>query len=215
MKPSTLAERLEVNSDTIRRWANTYQQYLSAGANPARGKTRSFSEDDARVLLLVATLRNSGVDHDDIETRLKEHKADNWMRLPELPSEWGLADETVPLGVAVSKASDLAQIAVLRSELETTRTALIAAESRLEELETELAVATGENENITTELNQTKITVEQLRGQVQALNARIEGFNIAYGFGRDRPAPIGIVIAVTAIVAVIIAVSVIIIGTLI
>jgi DNA-binding transcriptional MerR regulator len=214
MNPSALADRLNVNSDTIRRWANTYATYLSPGANPARGKSRSFSDHDARILLLVSTLRDSGIDHNDIDLRLKELQNDSWSGLPELPLEWGLDEESVPVGVAVSKAADIAQIAVLRAELENARQALESAQGQVHDLQSSLANSQSENETLKTRLQTIEIEAERLRGQVNTLEARLSSYGMAYSLGRsERPVSavtlVMLVAAATVILVLVIAVVVV------
>lgn len=188
MNPSTLAARLNVNSDTVRRWASTYAVYLSPSANPTRGKSRSFTDHDARILLLVSTLRDSGFDHGDIDTRLKELHQDSWTGLPELPAEWGLDEETIPMGVAVSKAADVVQIAVLQAELENARQALLIVQGQVEQLQGTLASSQNENAALTTRLQTVELEAEHLRGQVSTLEAKISSYSMAYSLGRsERP----------------------------
>jgi len=188
MNPSTLADRLNVNSDTVRRWASTYAVYLSPSANPTRGKSRSFTDHDARILLLVSTLRDSGLDHTDIENRLKELQDDSWARLPELPPEWGLEEETVPLGIAASKAADVVQIAVLRAELENTRQALQAAQGQIQQLQATLASSESENATLSARLQTIGLEAEHLRGQVSTLEAKLSSYSMAYSLGSsERP----------------------------
>jgi DNA-binding transcriptional MerR regulator len=71
MKTATLAKLLNVSGDTLRRWTSFYEQFLTPGATPPKGKTRLLSDHDIRVLLLVATLRDAGEDPDEIVARLE------------------------------------------------------------------------------------------------------------------------------------------------
>lgn len=45
---------------TIRNWANEFQNYLSPSAKPGSGNARRFSEEDMRVLALIAEISSQG-----------------------------------------------------------------------------------------------------------------------------------------------------------
>lgn len=213
MNPATLAERLNVNADTIRRWSTLYAAFLGPGATPPKGRARSYTDFDARVLLFIATLRESGLELDDIDHRLNDLQRANWIGLPELPPEWGLDEQTVPVGVAVSKAADIARIAVLQAELDNVRRALQDAQSRAETLERDLGAERLEKSTLAGELGAARVEIEKLHGQVSTLEARLGAYSLAYGLGRERPLPLVLVVAVTAILVVVLTVAVILIGT--
>ena len=135
MNPTTLAKLLNVDPVTLRRWTVRYAPYLSPGASPVKGKTRTFTHDDVRVLHYVGILRDTGTQLEEIDVRLKELQDNGWAELPAVPSEWETTDETMPVTEAANRAYQMAQVAVLQKELEHTKNALLAAQNRVTELE--------------------------------------------------------------------------------
>lgn len=68
---TTDAENIfKVAPQTVRNWAREFARYLSVSANPQEGKTRIFSEDDMRVLELVARMKRENKHHDEIHVTL-------------------------------------------------------------------------------------------------------------------------------------------------
>lgn len=60
----------KVSPQTIRNWSKEFSRYLSATANPEEGRTRIFTEEDMRVLDLVARLKVEGKQYDEIHAAL-------------------------------------------------------------------------------------------------------------------------------------------------
>jgi len=60
-----------VQSNTIRRWCQEFSDYLSEEANPAKGTTRQFSENDIAVFALVAQMQNQRRTFTDMHASLK------------------------------------------------------------------------------------------------------------------------------------------------
>jgi DNA-binding transcriptional MerR regulator len=179
--PAALAKYLQVDVTTIRRWCEVYGRFLSASAVPAKGKNRALTEHDIRVLGMVGSLRDMGRLQHEIEQELTTLQADGWQGLPDLPAEWSGAGESVALDVAASRASELVQVAALQVELQHVRTALQAAQERVQALE---AV---EARNHALELD-----LATARGEVAALQARLAG----YALGGEKPIHVGLIIAV-------------------
>ena len=65
------SNRFSVSPRTIRKWATEFAGHLSAGANPAKGEVRAFSQNDMTVLATIAGLRTHNVSYKDIHTTLK------------------------------------------------------------------------------------------------------------------------------------------------
>lgn len=68
---SQVAALARVALHTVHRWAAEYQQHLSPGATPAKGRQRNFTPNDLSVLLLVAELKNEGATHADVHAALE------------------------------------------------------------------------------------------------------------------------------------------------
>jgi len=54
MRVREVADTLHVAPTTVRNWSNAFQEFLSPGATPAKGRTREYSTDDLRMLAAVA-----------------------------------------------------------------------------------------------------------------------------------------------------------------
>jgi len=75
-----LTTRYGVRANTIRRWTETCEEYLSPGANPLKGKRRQYTVDDADVIDLVATMRAEDSEIGEILNALKAGKRGQWPR---------------------------------------------------------------------------------------------------------------------------------------
>jgi DNA-binding transcriptional MerR regulator len=92
-----LAEALRVSDETIRQWSDNdhISRFLSRTAKQ-RGtgaRRRRYTEDDARVLSLVAAMRADGWTFEDIETRLSAGALGQW---PPRPREEPPQQEAAP-----------------------------------------------------------------------------------------------------------------------
>ncbi len=208
MNTKRFCDLAHVSPGTFRNWAATFAPFLSPQASPAKGKTRVLSDHDLRVLYFVSTLRDTGLGIADITDRLKDLQRKDWEGLPSLPAEWADLGESVSVGVAVSKAYDIAQIAVLqrdleytRAELETAHHALEAAQQKVTDLENDMNALRTSQTATEAEKAEMRLELERARGQVTALEARLSAYAIT---GGDKPIPVAVIIAVTALVAVVI-----------
>jgi DNA-binding transcriptional MerR regulator len=216
-----LAKLLGIDRITLGRWVERYAPYMSPGATPPKGKARNLTETDVRVLHLVATLRDTGIDHDDIELRLKEMQGNGWSELPEIPSEWQQISETMPVTEAASRAYELAQVAVLQSELKHVQQALQEVQGRVVQLEGEIQRLEGEKEDLAgekqaveEEKQKLQVELERSRAEARELQAELRAFGLAYGLGRERPISVAVIIGVTALVAAVLVVAAVVVGAL-
>lgn len=213
MNPAELAKLVDVSGDTLRRWTKEYSEFLSPSATPPKGQTRVMTEHDQRVLLLVSNLRNAGQNKRDIKDRLAAEQKNDWETLPAIPGDWGMP--SVRMDVAASRASEMATVAALQTQLQHVTQELAQAQARVTKLEQELAEGrererTLREENIErehelldntrdvdeqrqamqVELLEAKATVARLEGELKAETARLE----AYGLGRGKPLNVGLLI---------------------
>jgi DNA-binding transcriptional MerR regulator len=86
MNSKQLAEALRVSDETIRQWSDNdhISRFLSRTAKQrgSGAKRRRYTEDDARVLSLVANMRADGWTFEDIETRLAGGEMGQWPPRP-------------------------------------------------------------------------------------------------------------------------------------
>jgi len=69
--PGAMTEQLGITPITLRRWCAYHRQYLSPGANPGEGVTRRFTGRDLSVLTHVRSLRDQGLNTEQINEQLK------------------------------------------------------------------------------------------------------------------------------------------------
>ncbi len=212
MQPNDLAHLLGTTGNSVRRWTTEFYKYLTPQASPPKGKPRIYSEHDQRVLHFVAACRDNKQSLETIHARLESMQGNDWRGLPDVPPEWREKVSTMPVALAASKAYDFAQMAVLqreleytRAELQTAQTALEAAQQRVLDLETAMnaqqALQQARDGELQAQLHAAYMEAEKARGQVAALEARLSAYAIT---GGSSPIPVALIIAVTALAAVVI-----------
>lgn len=206
METKRLATLIGVHPDSVRRWTRRYGQFMSNSATPRTGDTRVYTRHDAAVMVYIATQRETGLSLDQIFTRLKDKQAGQWRDLDAAPNEWfePLADTEISLVDASNRAAELAQVAVLQNELQHIRGELTERQQRVEYLENELRDIQASERASQGEITALRLDLEAERGKAAALQARIDAYIFAYGFGRDRPLPVAVIIAGTALAAVLV-----------
>lgn len=215
MNIKQLSDLLQVAPNTIRNWTSTYGEFLTARANPPSGKKRVLTELDLRILNYVAALKNAGEDQDAIFRRLQELHRDNWADLPTLPPQWRGTDDTVSVAIAASRASEIAQVAVLQSELQNTRQALEAAQAHVEDLSHKLDALQGRFDASENEKTTLRIELERAKGEVQTLQAQIAGYSLAYGMGRGKPISVFVIIVAALLIGAVLVIIAMIVGALV
>lgn len=201
MQPGDLAKLLgNVSAPTLRRWGKTYSRFLSSGANPPRGKPRHISKRDARVLALVAALRDAGHDHSTIIDRLEAEEATNWLNLPPLFQDRD--SNSIPVAHASARASESSELPALRTQvqcLEQCNTELSRllneTQARIPQLQESLAQVRAQDDARKKE-EQQKIDVlrtalQETRMQAALLEVRLS----QYSLGRERPINVAIIVS--------------------
>ena len=152
-----LSRAFAVSRNTIKNWILEYPEYFSAEANPAAaGTTRQFTNEDARVLSLIATMRREYRLKEEIAAALAAGDRGQWPPawVPFAEAEEGEGEDIPAAGAMqlithlTAKASQLeGQIMTvteerdyLRGQLETTRAAALDAEIRAASAEAKLSV---------------------------------------------------------------------------
>lgn len=222
MNIKQLSDRLGTAPNTIRNWTSVYSEFLTPSANPTLGKRRELTAHDLRVLNFVATLKNTGTDTKQIVDRLQTMQHDDWAELPALPPEWVGSDETVTVALAASRASEMAQVAVLQTELQHAlqsrdekQRQLEAAQIRYDALSNELASLQSRFDMSEDEKTNLRIELERAKGEVQALQAQIAGFTLAYGMGRGKPINVAVIIVAALLIGAVLVIVAMVIGALV
>ncbi len=214
MNPAELAKKIDVSGDTLRRWTKEYRDFLSPSATPPKGQPRIMSEHDQRVLHMVKSLRDAGQDREAIITTLHREQEDGWAGLPSVPDGW--QSPAIRADVAASRATELATVAALQTQLQHVTRALEDAQRRVMTLEQSLEQAAERERQLRDDsvareralnehaaeidqqrqvlqvsLLEAKADVTRLEGDLKAQSARLE----AYSFGRERPIHIVYIVA--------------------
>ncbi|MBW1927482.1 MAG: MerR family transcriptional regulator [Deltaproteobacteria bacterium] len=155
--------------ETIRNWADEFQDYLSPTATPGRGKHRMYSTDDLRVFSLVAELKKQGLTYADIHAALQNGQRG---QPPQLPP-----DEVQALVVGdqerrLSLEVEYLQRSLMRAqqELDEARTALKEVPQIREEKIRLEARLEAEQKRIEEKEQQ----IQELRGELTTAQRRIE-----------------------------------------
>ena len=119
LKPSQLAEMLDVSEPTIRRWCLHFKTYLSDFATPTQGSRRRLTEQDVLVLRRVKALVDAGFSLDAIETQLQQEPAEPLPELPLMQADTKLQDPFSAIAQALAQiATQDERIARLEARFE-------------------------------------------------------------------------------------------------
>lgn len=77
-KLTELAAAFEVTSNTLRNWSSEFAPFLDAAANPPTGQRRRFTDNDAAVLALVASMRADDKPYEIIRAHLDAGERGQW-----------------------------------------------------------------------------------------------------------------------------------------
>jgi len=72
------SKAFDVQPNTIRYWSKQYADFLSDDANPGKGETRIYSDDDGRVIAFIAEMRNEGQTFENISASLAAGERGQW-----------------------------------------------------------------------------------------------------------------------------------------
>jgi len=75
---SDFTKAYDVQPNTIRQWSKTFGDFLSAAANPPKGETRLYSEDDGQVIALIAEMRQDRAKYEAIRAALAAGDRGQW-----------------------------------------------------------------------------------------------------------------------------------------
>jgi len=165
-RSSDVQKLFGVSHDTIRRWADEFQQYLSPSANPGTGKHRLFTSDDVEKMALIHEMRRTNQAADDIAAALATGQRGS------IPDSVEARELDLRAGL---------QVQILQNELEQVQSELQASredaqhwrdraktlEGQLEELRKQATDSTAANETI--------IALNREIGKLQAMLELLKG----------------------------------------
>lgn len=165
MKTQELAEWLDIGTSTLRLWTlREYKSYFSESARGGSGRTRNFTDRDARIAAHIARLKNEGHSSDEVHVALKTLQEGDWQGLPEMPAA---PPEFEPISMIPREAAET------RNDLQRARymREIAALEDRVDQLTDELKAERASKEEIQRELAQTRESLGELRGRLQAIES--------------------------------------------
>ena len=146
------------SKETIRRWLNNYEDYLSPGANPGDGKPRRISEEDLSVLALANEQLARGQSNDEVLAALA-----NGSRSVPPQTPQSITPETTQLAIfQLHKEMNQLRIQITEYEMK-----LGIAEDRASRAESQLESERAEFRD----------RIERLNREIGRLEARLEAKN--------------------------------------
>jgi DNA-binding transcriptional MerR regulator len=170
LKTKELAQWLRLSPATVRLWTTEgYGEFLSPVGQGGDGRTRSFNEQDARIIAFIHALKQEGQDRDEIMATLKQLESEHWRDLPPMPAAPpGVVTETINLETAetalvTQRNAALREIAILEERIENLEGDLVQERLKRESIEAELRQ----------ELSKRRDEVTTLTGQLEAAKAQV------------------------------------------
>ena len=200
-----------ISPNTFRLWTRVYGQFLSPSGAPAKGKTRNLTPLDQRILLHVHTLRGADLPIEEITARLRDLQSNGWRDLPELPPEWTEDQREISVELATARAGEIAEIAVLRTELENTRENLAAARALAESLQQELVAIRSRHESSEEKAHDLELRLSEAQGTIRTLEARLAG----YALGGEKPVNLLVIIGVALLIGAVLVALAVVLGALV
>ena len=158
MRPSEVADRLDVSTASIRSWSADFAEFLSSKAAGGEGRHRAYDEQDARVLAVVGILKLEGMTKDDIRATLITMQDEDWIDLPPMPAAPpGVGP--VPMIPAHSAATEIQTLHVSHMR------EIAILEDRIDTLETQLTEANADRVQVRQDLSQARADLARLEGE--------------------------------------------------
>lgn len=161
-KTNDVATMLDITTETVRDWCKRYADFLSDNATPNMGGTRSFTDDDILIFTTINTLRNQGMNHDQVLEQLNEGT-----RIEDVGVDYDQLLAT-PQGRAMT-IQQLKNLNERISQLETDNEHMLnelrQKERELGKLEGELEIERGARE-----------TLDELRSEIAVLRYRLKQY---------------------------------------
>lgn len=168
-KSADVQRLFDVSSETVRRWAQEFEQYLSPTATPGKGRARQFTADDLTVFALVSEIKNSGGTYDDVHLALKSGQRGSIedaaqeraldiranvevdfirKKMEQLQVDHNRAVEQVKTleGEVIRFQTELKQMDEVKSELQASRDMINNLNREIGKLEAQLEMAKGQSE---------------------------------------------------------------------
>lgn len=165
MKTNELARWLALDTATLRSWTiGEFRPYMSPTAQGGNGRTRHFTEQDARVLAFITTLKAQATPKEEIHVALRQMQTGNWADLPAMPA--------APAGVEpISMIPREAAETAVTSQRSALMREIAMLQDRVEQLQTALDDERTAKNALQTQLTDTREQLGELRGKLSTINA--------------------------------------------
>jgi DNA-binding transcriptional MerR regulator len=168
MKTKELADWLGLADSTVRVWSrDEFKPYLSATAKGGEGRTRHFNDLDARIIAMIAVLKNEGNSSDDIHRVLQQLQKQDWQDLPPMPPGPPDAGPIAMMPREVAETAVSTQRAALMREISLLQ-------DRVDILSEQLTTEREKRDEVQRDLLETKERLGELRGQVSEAGSKQE-----------------------------------------
>ena len=119
LKVGDIAKTLGIDPQTVREWSAQFSDFLSEDANPPRGATRYYNEDDLNALTFVYKLRRNDATFQEISEALtlEQHR----FTMPNLIVRGDSPLSGLGSGTGIIKTSDIEHYIKLEGQLEEVR----------------------------------------------------------------------------------------------
>ena len=119
LKVGDIAKTLGIDPQTVREWSAQFSNFLSEDANPPRGATRYYNEDDLNALTFVYKLRRNDATFQEISEALtlEQHR----FTMPNLIVRGDSPLSGLGSNTGIIKTSDIEQYIRLEGQLEEVR----------------------------------------------------------------------------------------------
>lgn len=163
MQTKELADLLGLATNTLRHWTiELYPSYMSPGARGGSGRVRQFSDQDARIIALVASLRTDGLPHEDILATLDSLEANDWADLPSLPIA---PPGQGPISVIPREAAER----TMEAQRQTLTREIALLTDRVATLEEQITKERTSHDGTRRDLTEAREQLGELRGQLSTL----------------------------------------------
>jgi DNA-binding transcriptional MerR regulator len=161
-KSADVQRLFDVSSETVRRWAEEFEEYLSPNASPGKGRTRLFTAEDLQVFALVSEYKNVGKTYTDVHVALK------------MGERGSIEDATQERSLSLQASIELD---MMRDRIEQLQLAHNEAIEKAQELENEvirLKTEVKQLDEVKDELKSAREIINKLNREIGRLEARLE-----------------------------------------
>jgi DNA-binding transcriptional MerR regulator len=163
MKTGDLERKFGVSGTTIRRWTETYKEFLSIEARGHDSRQRTITESDYLVLATINKLSNERASTEEIKTKLREGFR---VEVEDIATIGYVDSRLVPAAVVeqVIDASELLEKVQDKLEATEEKLAVVEKESRLRE-----EALRHEKESLEKELRELMLRVGKAEGKLEEI----------------------------------------------